>query len=130
MTIILQCEIIRVGGRRCMDNADFQVQRSTGEKPQLCCAMHALQVIETDTAATLLPADQLPATSNKIVYQCVAYVGDSGSQRCTRNAEFIVIAPDGKPVPGSRECAEHAIEIITEYNTKLDMGVWTLQVIE
>jgi hypothetical protein len=52
--------------------------------------------------------------------------GQEMKTTCTKPAIIQLVAPDGKDVPGSRYCAEHAEEIICEYREKLG-EIWMLR---
>lgn len=56
-------------------------------------------------------------------WRCTNY---TGSVRCEAIADVLLLAPDGKPVPGCRLCLPHAKLIHNEYQTKLN-ECWSTQ---
>lgn len=124
----LQCEIIRVGGRRCLLSADFAVSVSDAHrKTRICCSNHALEIVTDDPTAVLIPIADFPIHTNiKMTYRCTHCSTSEYSSRCTETATFQLIHPDGSENPGGRFCTVHAFDCIEEYATKLGEQ-WSLE---
>lgn len=44
---------------------------------------------------------------------------DGKGQPCPEPATVRLISPEGKPAPGCRMCAKHALMVISEYRVKM-----------
>jgi len=54
---------------------------------------------------------------------------DGKGEKCHNEATVRLIAPDGKAVPGSAMCLDHALEVMSEYYQKLG-ETWTIETLD